>query len=148
MVFPLALILLISMQGILVFEHHCSRTGDTFFGFYTPLSCKHHDLKSFENTLCSYTNNDSCHNLTKHNHGCCSDKHFFFKTNIPSTVGFAHIFNLTPKCIELDLTPIPYLTDFFSGNSNHIFFRSKPPPKTGFFKVIFTHSLKLPFFLS
>jgi hypothetical protein len=151
LVFPLVVVLLISTQGVSLFTHHCSVSGDTSVNLYTPASCDHHSSSESDHQTCC-NDHDQCHaseHLTKESENCCTDFHVYLKPDIlglqfvSKKVDFNKVlFVKTPQSVDLQEHSV------IISITKQVCEQPKPPPKTGSFIVILHQSLKIPDFLS
>jgi hypothetical protein len=149
-VFPVALMLLLSTQGLLVFLHHCNHSGQTYVGLFSATVCDHdhHEIIEDLPLCCANDQPEPSSSDTKTCNKCCSDDHIFIKPDIQSLAGSSFHVDLSPKCSELFITHEPNFANQTSMPGGILVFRPKPPPKTGTFTLILYHSLKIPDLLS
>lgn len=148
-IYPLAAVILLSTQGILLFMHHCDSTGDTYYGLFTPTSCDHsHNHAQSHSDCCPGESECEKTQQPEKCSDCCSDSFVYLKPDISALTATSYTVDLHPQ-----LTEFPYfnkITDlqFTLPDQSLDFFQPKPPPKTGIFKLILFQSLKIPDIIS
>ncbi len=151
LVFPLIAVLLISIQGVSFFTHHCSVSGDTSVNLYTPASCDHHSTSENDHQTCC-NNHDHCYiseHLAKESDNCCTDFHVYLKLDILGLQLVSKKIDFNKVLFVQTLQSVDTQEHSFNiSDLETVFEHPKPPPKTGSFIVILHQSLKIPDFLS
>jgi len=149
-IFPVILALLLSMQGISVFKHHCKNSGNTYMSLFSPTNCAHHSTQTDDCHSCT-TDQDHCCKIIQSescSDNCCTDSHIYLKPEILGLQITYHTLEVS-KLLFLSIHTLYFQEYRQTDPFQKIFYHQpKPPPKTGTLLVIIYQSLKIPTFLS
>ena len=147
-----AMIFLVSSTGIIVFESHCSCSGNESVSFYvTPETCEnnfhvHHAYDLAGNEI--ETEENVCHECSSHIHDCgCStpDVKYIKLVNqlIDEELKFVHVQNTNIIIVEFDINFL-FSTYNFENQSEEFYIDPPPQIKSSTNFLVQIHQLKIP----